>query len=118
MLFDFATEQWRRSYGPVLGDVVNWARDSKYVYVYGLRGDHPLIFRVSVTTGGMEEVADLKGLESPGQEAFQWFGLAPDNSPIISRELPRTKSFRSVIKCLEPCAMAWPSGPRRCSAVL
>jgi Tol biopolymer transport system component len=93
MLFDFATQQWRRTYGPVLGDVVNWSRDSRYVYVYGLRGDNPLIFRVSVTTGGMEEVADLKGLESPGQEAFQWFGLAPDNSPIISRETAENELF-------------------------
>jgi Tol biopolymer transport system component len=86
MLFDFATQHWREIYGPDLGDALNWSRDSQYVYGYRATSGTPYIFRVNVAVGTMEQVASLKGLEPPGMEASHWFGLAPDGSPIISRE--------------------------------
>jgi hypothetical protein len=87
MLFDFSRQQWSKVFGPVGGgDVLVWSRDSEYVYGYRPKGKDPNIFRVAVLTGAKEQVADLKGLEPPGKDFFPWFGLAPDGSPLITRD--------------------------------
>jgi Tol biopolymer transport system component len=86
VLFDFATQHWKVIHGPVLGDTLNWSRDSKYIYGYVTADENPVIFRVDVITGTTERVASLKGIEQAGRQSKQWFGLAPDGSPIISRE--------------------------------
>ena len=65
---------------------MNWSRDSKYIYGYVTADENPVIFRVDVITGTTERVASLKGIEQAGRQSKQWFGLAPDGSPIISRE--------------------------------
>ena len=93
MLFDFATQHWREIYGPVRGDILTWSRDSKCVFGYGPKGDNPGIFRVDVLTGAMEQVADLKGLMPPGRDFLPWFGLAPDDSLIVSRETGANEIF-------------------------
>ena len=93
MLFDFATQHWREIYGPVRGDILTWSRDSKCVFGYGPKGDNPCIFRVAVLTGAMEQVADLKGLMPPGKDVLPWFGLAPDDSLIVSRETGENEIF-------------------------
>jgi len=86
MLFDFSSQKWRVIHHRVGGDVLAWSRDSNYVYGYDPFSDEPNIFRVAVPSGTIEPVADLKGLEPPGKDVFPWFGLAPDGSPLISRD--------------------------------
>jgi len=93
MLFDFATQNWKVIHGPTLGDTLNWSRDSKYIYGYIPADKSPVIFRVSVFTGTTEQVASLKGIEAAGIQSKQWFGLAPDDSPIISRETSENEVF-------------------------
>lgn len=93
MLFDFATQHWKVIHGPTLGDTLNWLGDSKYIYGYQAADESPVIFRVSVMTGTTEQVASLKGIEPSAMQSMQWFGLAPDSSPIISRETGENEIF-------------------------
>jgi Tol biopolymer transport system component len=93
MLFDFATQHWKKIYSPVWGDILSWSHNAKYVYAYDDRRDNPVIFRVSVPAGTMERVASLKSLGHSGKKPFPWFGLALDDSPIVSRETGENEIF-------------------------
>jgi len=93
MLFDFATQQWRKIYGRAMGDNLSWTHDAKYVYGHDPYSNNPVIFRVNIPAGTMERVASLRGMESSGEESYPWFGLAPDDSPIISLESGENEIF-------------------------
>jgi dipeptidyl aminopeptidase/acylaminoacyl peptidase len=93
MLFDFARQQWRKLYGPVLGDELCWSHDAKYVYGYNYTGADPFIFRVAVPTGTFERVSSSKGLAGSQMASLTWFGLGPDDSPLISRETGEDELF-------------------------
>jgi hypothetical protein len=93
MLFDLATQQWRKIYGPVRGGTLSWSHNARYVYAYNRRANDPVIFRVNIRTGTMERVASLQGLEPSRKVADPWFGLAPDDLPIVSRETGENEIF-------------------------
>ena len=109
MLFDFATQEWRRIHGQVSGDALSWSHDARYIYGYNIAGDQSAIFRVRTPTGQMERVAGLKGLESSGKAVLPWFGLAPDDSPVISRETGEHEILSSPINCPKAEAGATPA---------
>jgi Tol biopolymer transport system component len=87
-LFDFTTHRWRE-----LGDTgvnnLTWSHDGKYIYFDGV----PLpsaIYRVRISDGKLEPVAELRGTE----RTTGWgCGLAPDDSPLITREVGFTEIY-------------------------
>ncbi len=84
MLFDIASEKWReRGVGNVESPV--WSRDARWLY-FNYEGQDLGIFRTLISNGKTEPVVDLKGFlrneKGPG-----WAGLAPDGSPLISRNI-------------------------------
>jgi WD40 repeat protein len=93
VVFDFSTKPWQKIYGPVRGDILAWSRESKSIYGYSATSDDPFIFRVAVPTGIGEKVADLKGVEPSGRNVISWFGLAPDDSPLVSGETGENELF-------------------------
>lgn len=83
VLFDLSTGHWRTLAGSVTGDDINWSRDSLYVYVDSPLSDKPVIDRVRIKDGQRTSVVSLASLQAmPGWLDF-WFGLAPDDSPIL-----------------------------------
>lgn len=80
-LFDFRTEKWRTIAGGTTGDVLEWSRDS--AYVYGLSTDplQPGVFRVRIADRHYEMVASLREPAIVGR--VEWFGLAPDGSLVV-----------------------------------
>jgi Tol biopolymer transport system component len=89
MLLDLKTGQWSElSTGKNL-NYPNWSRDGKFVYFEDIGESGPEIVRVSITDRKREHVIALKNvprvyLSFSGQP---WNGLAPDNSPIIMRDV-------------------------------
>jgi len=86
-LFDFTTHQWRE-----LGDTgVNnptWSHDGRYIYFDGVPPS--AIYRVRISDGKLERIADLGGIE----RTTGWgCGLAPDDSPLITREVGFTEIY-------------------------
>jgi Tol biopolymer transport system component/predicted Ser/Thr protein kinase len=82
-LFDLKTQQWSVLYK---GGTVSptWSSDSRYIYfVPFLNG--PGVFRIPITGGNAELVADTKDVHTTGYFG-QWFGLDPTNIPLLLRD--------------------------------
>jgi Tol biopolymer transport system component len=83
VLFDFRTQRWRVLTGSVAGDNVNWSSDSHYVYVDNPRDENPAIEKVRVADGRRTTVVSLASLQKVPGTTDTWFGLTPDDSPLL-----------------------------------
>jgi hypothetical protein len=94
-LFSFKTHSWRTLSDRATSDDVNWSRDSQNIFIYDIRPEDPGVIRVNVASRRAELVASLKDVFLLSGDAQRWFGLAPDDSPIIYREMesPELYSF-------------------------
>jgi serine/threonine protein kinase/Tol biopolymer transport system component len=84
LLFDISTKK-RVELARLGIGYLNWSRDSKYLYLDTF-GTAPSIVRVRVPDGTREEVISLKGLHRAWGNYGPWSGLAPDNSPLATRD--------------------------------
>jgi len=82
MLFAFGTAQWTELYrGSV--NYPSWSRDGRHLYFdAGVE-----LRRVSIDDHRVEVVASMKSVSRPQNQLGQWFGLAPDDSPLILRDV-------------------------------
>jgi Tol biopolymer transport system component len=86
MLFDFETQAWAELVRGVYFGFANWSADGKYVY-YLRRGKEPAVLRVRIADGKTEEIASLKDVRQTGFRGAIWMGLAPDDSPLLLRDI-------------------------------
>jgi Tol biopolymer transport system component len=83
MLFDLKKRRWRTLAESVTGDNMNWSHDSKYLFADSPQLEKPVIERFRVSDGKRVTAVSLTALQKiPGQTDF-WFGLTPDDSPIL-----------------------------------
>jgi Tol biopolymer transport system component len=91
LIYDFETQKWSDWRTEKNGVVawMNWSPDSKYLYYDRLLTEPATFRRIRVGSTNSEVVIDLKNLrklyEAPVGGA--WFGIAPDGSPLFSRDL-------------------------------
>jgi hypothetical protein len=65
---------------------IGWSRDGRYVYFDNPYVSDPAIFRVGISARRLERVVSLKDLRrESGRWSGAWFGLAPDDSPLLLR---------------------------------
>jgi len=83
MLFDVSSQQWKKLADSVTGDDINWTHDSQYVLVDSPQGEKPVIDRIRVADGQRSTVVSLASLQQMSGEMNTWFGLTPDDSPIL-----------------------------------
>jgi Tol biopolymer transport system component/DNA-binding winged helix-turn-helix (wHTH) protein len=86
MLFDFETQTWTELVKGVYFGFMNWSADGQYVY-YLRRGKEPAVFRVRIADRKTEEIASLKDVRQTGFRGAIWMGLAPDDSPLLLRDI-------------------------------
>jgi Tol biopolymer transport system component len=89
-LFDFATQKWRQAFGGEIG-YENWSHDGRYIYFesYLAKLARFRIMRFRLSDGTTEELTNLDktvGL-TDSEYANYWFGIAPDDSPLIFRSI-------------------------------
>ncbi len=86
MLFDFTTQKWAEL---VDMDVYypTWSHDGEYIYFDTPLRDNPAVFRVRVSNHKVEQLASLKDFRLAGGLVGAWFGLAPDDSPLLLRNV-------------------------------
>jgi len=85
MLFEFATQKWAELDNTISKNYVSWSADGKYIYFDTFETD-ATISRVRVSDRRLEQVVNLKDLRRhSGSWAGPWFGLAPDDSPLLLR---------------------------------
>jgi serine/threonine protein kinase/Tol biopolymer transport system component len=86
MLFDFTTQKWAE-----LADMdvyyPTWSHDAKYIYFDTPLRDNPAIFRIRVSDHKVEQLVSLKDFRLAGGLVGAWFGLAPDDSPLLLRNV-------------------------------
>ena len=83
MLFDFSTQKWAQLEQIVVG-FPSWSHDSKYIY-FDSQGEDRAFYRVRISDHKLERLVSLKGLRLTG--ALGWTGLAPDDSPLVLRDV-------------------------------
>ena len=81
MLFDWRTQKWAELAKDEL-NWSNWSRDGRYVY-YERHGSEHAIMRVRVDDHRVEEVVSLENIKRAGVGGGFWFGLTPDDSPLV-----------------------------------
>jgi serine/threonine protein kinase/dipeptidyl aminopeptidase/acylaminoacyl peptidase len=83
MLFDFSTPKWVQLEQIVVG-FPNWSRDSKYIY-FDSQGEDRAFYRLRISDHKLQRLVSLKDLRLTG--ALGWTGLAPDDSPLVLRDV-------------------------------
>jgi len=86
MLFDFTTQKWAE-----LADMnvyyPTWSHDGNYIYFDTPTREDPAIFRVRISNHKVERLINLKDFRLAGGYLGWWFGLAPDDSPLVVRDI-------------------------------
>jgi DNA-binding winged helix-turn-helix (wHTH) protein/Tol biopolymer transport system component len=91
MLFDITAEKWAVAVSfPV--HYPTWSHDGRYIYFRysnneGQQSYRESIGRIRSAGGKIENVVDLKDIGRVTTGTFvEWFGLAPDDSPLFARD--------------------------------
>ncbi len=86
MLFDFTKQKWiELARGTV--DNKHWSHDGKYVYFDLIGAKDPAVLRVGISDHKVERVVGLKGIKRAVGTFGWWMGLAPDDSPLVLRDV-------------------------------
>jgi len=89
MIFDFTTQEWTEAF-PSQVSYETFSHDGKYIYFLNNPAPDlkPRVLRLRMSDRKMEEVVDLqKAGPLLNGRASTWFGLAPDDSPLVTRDI-------------------------------
>jgi Tol biopolymer transport system component len=84
LLFDFGSQRWTELAKASIG-YPTWSRDSKYIY-FETAGQDAAFCRVRIKDGKVDRVVGLKDLHRAMGTFGDWAGIAPDGSPLLTRE--------------------------------
>jgi Tol biopolymer transport system component len=98
-IFNFRTEKWSDL---IAGNFVYWALsiDGKYLY-FTKRESDSVLRRVSVMDRRVETVTSLKGVRhatNPASGGLITLGVAPDGSPILSRDISSQEIYALKVR--------------------
>jgi Tol biopolymer transport system component len=85
MLFDFKTQKWAELARSTTA-YPNWSRDGKYLHFFS-SGRDPALYRVRISDHKLEKIVSLKGVRLTIGSEGTWCGLAPDDSPLVLRDV-------------------------------
>ena len=87
MLFELSTQKWTElATLPVIG-YPSWSRDGQYLYFDTTFTEDPAFFRIRISDRKLERLLSLKGMRRFLSEFSSWTGLAPDDSPLLARDI-------------------------------
>jgi Tol biopolymer transport system component/DNA-binding winged helix-turn-helix (wHTH) protein len=87
MLFEPSTQKWTElATLPAIG-FPSWSRDGQYLYFDTTFTEDPGFFRVRISDRKLEKLLSLKGMRRFRGEFGSWTGLAPDDSPLLARDI-------------------------------
>jgi Tol biopolymer transport system component len=93
MLLDLSNQRWKVVADSVSGDNVNWSSDSRYVYVDDFGTIKPAIERVRIGDLRRETVISLESLQRAPGTISNWFGLTPENAPVVLHVLASSEIY-------------------------
>jgi DNA-binding winged helix-turn-helix (wHTH) protein/Tol biopolymer transport system component len=89
MLYDTSTQKWTKPCDCTVGYPM-WSHDGKYLYFeyYPAPDKAYRIVRLRMSDRKIEDVAELSKVGRLGAGTVgEWFGLAPDESPLLARDI-------------------------------
>ncbi len=86
MLFDSTSQKWVELVKEQMY-YATWSRDGKYIYFDTPQREDPAIFRVRISDHRLERLVSLKDFRLGAGYLGPWFGLAPDDSPLLVRNV-------------------------------
>lgn len=86
LLFDFADQKWSELAKTSIGFLL-WSSDSKFVYFDNGFNPDQAVFRVQVSDRKIDQVANLKDFRRVVIPWNTWFGLTPEGSPLVMRDI-------------------------------
>ncbi len=88
MLFNGATQTWSEL-ARAIANSPAWSHDSQYVYFDSYQTKDAAILRVRISDHRVERVSNLEGFRRAESAtlAWPWMGLAPDDSPLLVRDV-------------------------------
>jgi len=96
VLFDFSTCKWKT----LLHDAINdpaWSRDGKFIY-FNTNDPERAVKRVRISDGRIEKIVDLQDFIPEWGSFGVYFGLAPDDSPMMLRKVHETEIYAMDVK--------------------
>jgi Tol biopolymer transport system component len=88
-IFDFTTQEWTEAF-PSQVAYETFSHDGKYIYFMNNPAPDlkPRVLRLRMSDRKIEEVVDLQKAGPLLNGRFStWFGLAPDDSPLVTRDI-------------------------------
>jgi Tol biopolymer transport system component len=89
MLFDTATQSWTRACDCVAG-FPTWSHDGKYIYFQSFT-EPDKDYSIARLRPGDDKIETVAGVGKVGRRTAgttgHWFGLAPDDSPLVARDI-------------------------------
>jgi serine/threonine protein kinase/Tol biopolymer transport system component len=84
-IYNFSTHSWTKLAKASIGYPA-WSHNGDSIFFLNHLAGGDQVFRVSVSTGKLEVVTDLKNFHGAPFLIGYWFGLAPDDSPLLIRD--------------------------------
>jgi eukaryotic-like serine/threonine-protein kinase len=84
-VYNFSTRAWTKLAKASIG-YPTWSHNGDSIFFLNHLAGGDKVFRVSVTSRKLEEVTDLKNFHGAPFLIGYWFGLAPDDSPLLIRD--------------------------------
>jgi dipeptidyl aminopeptidase/acylaminoacyl peptidase len=99
MLFDTATRSWTKPCDRLVA-YPSWSHEGRYLYFHNpWTGKDNRIARLRVSDNSIETVAEVNSaVRSTALTVGQWFGLTPDDSPVLPRDISTQEIYALEIE--------------------
>ncbi|MGZ3709828.1 MAG: TolB family protein, partial [Bdellovibrionota bacterium] len=97
MIFDFSSRKWTEVFGSQMS-YPSWSHDGEYIYFQNwhdpVKHIGERIARLRLSDRKVENIVDVKDVGRLTTGTFiDWFGLAPDDSPLFARDISTSEIF-------------------------
>ncbi len=93
VLYDFGSKKWRSTRAENINNP-SWSHDSKYIY-FDTEGEDRALRRVRAADGHVDQLVSMRTYPNL---AWWWSGIAPDDSPLILRNLGSTEVYSLMLE--------------------
>jgi Tol biopolymer transport system component len=85
MLFDVSAQRWAEFVRMPIGYPC-WSHNGQYLYFDSIFSEDPAFYRIRISDHKLERLVGLSGIRRFWGTLGEWAGLAPDDSPLITRD--------------------------------
>lgn len=82
MLYNLQTKTWTTLAHQNIADPA-WGHNSRYIYFHDFVQPGQPLYRVNITTGAVQSIANLKDLRNTDAVDYRFAGLTPNNVPLV-----------------------------------